>query len=462
MKKIGFKGTAAKVLQHLRGFLTSKFCFAWLFACAAAVVLLGKEVEGAIAFGMIISVILVVSDDIFATTLPFMLLCTFVVKCYDSFDAFKGYWLYAIPLAAALVFHFAVYRGKIRIGKTFWGLVAVAVAVTAGGLGTITKEEYLNAQALYYVVGLGAGMVALYLLLSTRFSKDRDYDVREYFCSVMYVVALFSVFMVAHAYITQLDAVIAGKGIEIQWSNNISTTMIIAMPFVFFRTKHRPVHLIVGTLILAATVATESRGGLVAGVFTYVICSVAGIIFDRKNRIVNLLFFGMAAIAAAVAAPEIWERITMTWYVDPVTGKKLLISPEEPRAKLFERMKEDFAANIPFGRGLGYEGNADVYEPRKFAMHWYHSAPMQILGSLGLTGAVCYCVQIVLRVWSVVTKTDPFRITVLLSFAGLWAMSLVNPGIFCPIPYEFTAMFMFLIVDMTQPARVSRAEGKEA
>ena len=40
-----------------------------------------------------------------------------------------------------------------------------------------------------------------------------------------------------------------------------------------------------------------------------------------------------------------------------------------------------------------------------------------------------------------------FNITVFISYAGLEMMSLVNPGIFCPLPYLFLITMFFVIVE---------------
>ena len=107
----------------------SPYFFALLFCAATVITIYDWEVMGAVIFVCIISLALIFCEDIFATTLPFLLLCVFVTKCYDSFDTFIGFAWMAAPAIFGLLFHFIIYRKKIRIGATLPGLNAVAAAV---------------------------------------------------------------------------------------------------------------------------------------------------------------------------------------------------------------------------------------------------------------------------------------------------------------------------------------------
>ena len=117
--------------------------------------------QGVIALVMIVAVMLVISSRLTDAMLPAMLLAVLVTVCYDSADKFLSpsfIWV-AVPAVAAVIFHFILYRKPLRIGRTFWGLCAVSVAVTLGGVGTITGAEYFSGTALFYVFALGIGMM---------------------------------------------------------------------------------------------------------------------------------------------------------------------------------------------------------------------------------------------------------------------------------------------------------------
>ena len=122
------------------------------------------------------------------------------------------------------------------------------------------------------------------------------------------------------------------------------------------------------------------------------------------------------------------------------------MSHNEARYELLRRVGTDIKSNMLFGRGLGYSGNSDIYNPVKGAMHWYHMMIPQIIGSLGVLGVFAYILQFTIRAYSVLRKTDAFKIVLGLSYLGLFLMSQVNPGEFSP-PYALTAVLIFVMVD---------------
>ena len=69
----------ATVLKQSRRFCESIWFSLLLFAYAALIVLVKGEVWGILSFALIISLLLVVCEDITVTTLPFLLACTFVL-----------------------------------------------------------------------------------------------------------------------------------------------------------------------------------------------------------------------------------------------------------------------------------------------------------------------------------------------------------------------------------------------
>ena len=137
--------------------------------------------------------------------------------------------------------------------------------------------------------------------------------------------------------------------------------------------------------------------------------------------------------------------IAITFFVKPILD---FVTPilvrlsggDSIREGLIHRAVQDFKSNILFGRGLGYKGNSDVHNPAEFAICWYHSSPFQVIGSFGLVGVTAFAYQL----WKRITH---FNITLFIAYAGLFLMSLVNPGEFCPIPYGLMATLLFIICD---------------
>ena len=71
--------------------------------------------------------------------------------------------------------------------------------------------------------------------------------------------------------------------------------------------------------------------------------------------------------------------------------------------------------------------------------------PAQIIGGMGLIGVVCYGYQLYNRAKLVFTKADSWGFVLGLSYLGVLLMSMVNPGEFCPLPFELLAVLLFIL-----------------
>ena len=71
----------------------------------------------------------------------------------------------------------------------------------------------------------------------------------------------------------------------------------------------------------------------------------------------------------------------------------------------------------------------------------------QIVGSLGLVGMFCYGKQMVERFAMIFRKPDAYVWTLGLSYIGIFLMSQVNPGEFCPLPYELLTVITFIMIE---------------
>lgn len=436
-----------KVISVMRSALMSKTCM--IIQCLVAVIsiiLRRSENELAIVYGdlvlaAIFCLIIVICDDLMTTTLPFLLISTISIKCYDSFDLFIQYVYIAPVIVASIIFHFIVYRQPIDFGKTWKGALAVAIAVTLGGLGKISVAEYFSGTALYYTVGLGFGMFGIYLLMNSHFGWSKKYNMRYRFSFIMTLAGLVCVFMIAHHYYMYWENFTSSLSpVYFQWRNNVSTILLLTMPFTFFLSSSHYVYFFAGLLQYIAILFTGSRGGAISGTITVALCLIVLVYCDVRNRKKTLII-----IASTVF-------VMLTFFVRPLMRffaplLERIADGDEIREGLISRAIEDFNSNIVFGRGLGYNGNADIHEAPKFAICWYHSSPFQVIGSFGLVGVAAFLFQFYNRMKVIWERITQFSLTLFVAYAGLFLMSLVNPGEFCPIPYGLMATLLFIICD---------------
>lgn len=428
--------------------LLNRYCYLLLFCLAAAVSVLRQEVLGAVLFVFIICIFLVVSDDLVTVFLPLLLMCVFLTSCYDSSSTFiKFAWL-AVPVVAAFIFHFAVYRGEFVLGSSIWGLFAVAVAVTMGGISWISGFEYFNLVSFYYMIFLGVGMIAFYIGIKSQFSRKRDYDLKEQIALIFYIMGVFACFV---ALFNVMPEIKTEKGLAIptdfQPANNLSTFMMFALPCPFYFARKNKAHLVIPFVMLAAMFFSGSRAGLLLGTAEIIVCLLIWIIFDKRQRFfyicLTIFFVGFVAVFKSNIIALLSQA-----------GLYPFVSEDETRVKLIRRAFKLFFKNPIFGHGLGYQGLYDLYCPKTGAMGWYHMMIPQIIGSMGIVGIAAYLYQginqlrIVFKAYKNSVDGEKFAVlTLMLSYVGILLMSQVNPGLFCPLPYYLMAVILFATMD---------------
>ena len=473
------------IISKLRKFFLSRTFMLLVALIAGVFVSLGAEVASMVFFAVLIAFILIVCDDIVATTLPFLLLCASVLQCYNFIETnIKGnemfYISLGIPVAIFVVFaffyHFIKYRQGFKIGKSFYGIVAVAVAVTFGGIGSISAKEYFGGASLYYIAGLGIGMVVCYLLIKSQLEIPRDYDLHEKFSDIMCIAGLFLCFFMVEIYIENFVALkrvteiglldfvkdpekyvwtISGANeYMLQPGNNISTMLMLFMPFAFFKaakSKKHIYHLITAFLMLATIVLSRSRGGIYLGTVEFVLCLVA-YSFMAKDKASKIVGWSLVACAAAVGAFAVlgFDLVDRTKAViDALIKEMNEPGGSESRVGLLVGAIENFKESPIFGKGLGFIDPElmQYYSGKTGTIQWYHMMIPQIIGSMGIVGVLAYGYQIIGRISAVIKKFSPYVLTLGLSYLGMLLMSQVNPGEFCPLPYELMVVMLFILIE---------------
>lgn len=478
---------AASIISGLRKLFLGKV-FMWIQALAAAGVLIyaGTSASdvlsydiiayGGIGFVILASLMLIICDDLTAVVMPLMLISIMVLPCYDSFNTFiKFIWLVPIPISA-LLFHFIAYRRRLELGTSFFGLLAVAVAVTLGGIGSITADEYFTPMSMYYTIMLGVGMCAAYMLIKPQVYERREYNISDKFIDVMFIAGLFAGFVAIFLMYREClssdvnplelirgliqnnadaEALERAKAIEVQAQNNLSTIMMICMPFAFYKTIKRSAWYLVSIpFIMLGIYILKSRGGCLFGTLELIIC-VTAFSFIIKRKPLRIICRIAAAIMLAVFAVGIYYELTHDF-----------VSSDEARAKLITRSFEDLLENLPFGKGIGNQANRDIYDGRTGSLIWYHMMWPQIWGSMGLVGVLAYIYQLFNRTRLTLKKLNPYSLTFAMSYVGLFLMSQVNPGEFCPIPYTLLGVIMFIMIenqpDKKESDKSSKKQAKKA
>ncbi len=431
--------------DRARNFLEGKIFTSLVLLAAALFVVFEVEAYGAIALLYVSGVMFIFLDNLIVPLFPILLASTFVIKCYDSASLFMPLWYLGIFPVGALVYYLIKNRGKFTVGKSFYGILAVAIAVTLGGLFEIRKEEYFGGASLYYVLGLGFGMLLLYLVFRAQAKENDRYSIYEKYTDILCVVGLFASFVVVEHYLKNFS----GTLLSFQWSNNIATILMFLMPIPLYKMQKNKAYVLLFLLNYAAILLSNSRGGWLMGTVEFVIC-VFVYVTVSKNKTLKRVFYSVSGVALAAAL------IYGAYEIFLSDGFNFIVH-SEARTKLIARSFEDFAKNPLFGVGIGNTDNSDLYHGKVGTMCWYHMMIPQIVGSLGAVGIYCYGKQIVERFGMAFKNATPYSLVLGLSYLGMLLMSQVNPGEFCPLPYELLVVLNFIMIEKYNEKKVAYA-----
>ena len=439
-----------------------------VFFAALLIVAFRWEVVGCLVYLGIVGAVLVLSDRISDAFLPLILMTVFVTRCYDSFDVFIRYIPFYAVVLLCVAFHLIYYFKKPTFGTSFPGLVAVTVALTLGGIGSLSAAAYFRPMNLYYVLGLGIMMPILYVVAKPR----ADAEARDRFTRALFLAGCLAAFAVAIFYARGWNEFRETyHALSFQSSNNLATFLMISLPIGFRYSKKTRAWIFIPVLQYLALLFCDSRGGTIFGTLEFFALLVF-FCFYRSDRFRRICFIAIALLIVVLAVALLPRVLTFYRYDEKIphfselTFRQLLraaftsvVDNGEARVGLLKRSFADFKSNPLFGVGLGYTGNEDLYHPVKGAMNWYHMWLPQIWGSLGIVGLLCFGYQLFLRIKRAFTRREFPEVTLSLCYAGLLLMSQVNPGEFCPFPYALIATSIFILIE--PPPKVGTTEPEE-
>lgn len=372
-------------------------------------------------------------------TLPFLLLSLLLIFCYDSFSVFIRYiWLLPI-LVVSMTSYLVRKRPPLCRGASLFPLIAVSVATLLGGIGMISPEDYFRPASLVFMMGLGPGLILSYWIVKNELKEERDREMLLGDLLRWGLVAAAVVFYYAVPVMVQSRSFYLPKSAVPQWSNNIATMLMIALPASLAAKNKRLYHYSFVFVIFLATVLAGSRGGqLLVGVELLLCLFVAWRQEkDFSKRLWCRTLFLYAVMAAGyIVSVYIYNAVRVGFF-----------EGEDVRLRLLARGFSDFLENPLFGSGLGYRGNADLFSGKEGTINWYHIFVSQVVGGLGIAGILAWSYQLFTRARLAWRARHSHMISLALCYLGLFLMSMVNPGEFCPVPYAFLAVCLFAALE---------------
>lgn len=404
-----------------------------------------QPVYGVMVLGGLCILLLLLCQDLMAPLCPFLMAFLLSTQCYEQLDSLLPCALLVPPLLLSLLWHLLLWPVSLRPGRCTGPLLLVSAATALGGLGTLSLSEALDPLSLYYSLGLGPGMLLLYLLFRAQLGQPRAYDLRDCFARLLCTLGLSMAAAVLLAYAREL---LAGGRLEgllyLPYRNFAASVLLLALPMPFYLCRRDRRQLLCAAVMALALLLSGSRSALLFGCILLLLCCWYLTRIRVLRREFCWLLLGLAALGVLLAAPALLQLLLSSR--DP--GE--LQSSNSHRLQFLQRALRDFLDAPLFGVGLGSRRNADVFPGVAGSMVFYHNSVAQVLGSMGLLGAVAYGRLLWVRV-RLLRGRDPFLRAVGLSYLGMMLLSLCNPGAFCPFPNAALLVMLFALAEEFPP-----------
>jgi hypothetical protein len=399
----------------------------------------GQPVYGVVALGCIVIWLLAACPDLLAPVCPFFMAFLMSTQCYGQLSDFLPCAALVPPLVLALLWHFAVWPVTLRLGRSGMGLALVSIATLLGGCDVISRKQAVEPLSLYYTLGLGVGMLVLYVLFRSHLTEKRTYDLHRRFAGIFCALGMCMALAVLLAYLKAWLANGAVVGVlYLSYRNFATSVLLTALPMPFYLSlKHRG-HLVTGGVMALALALTGSRSALLFGAVILALCGV----YLMRHGVISRRCLTALAVAAGIAVLAAGP-VVLQWVLHSRMGEDIQDSNSD-RLQFLARAVDDFLRHPVFGIGLCSTRNADVFSGVEGSMVFYHNSVAQVMGSMGLVGIVAYGRLLHDRIALLREGgRDPFMQALAVSYLGMVLISLCNPGEFCPFPNAAMMVMLF-------------------
>ena len=278
----------SRLSRAAQRFWMSRAYFPVLLTVSAAFMAAGEPVYGVAALGCIVIWLLAACPDLLAPVCPFFMAFLMSSQCYGQLTDFLPCAALVPPLLVALLWHFAVWPVTLRIGRSGLGLALVSIATLLGGCDVISRKQAMEPLSLYYTLGLGVGMLVLYVLFRSHLTEKRSYDLHrrfaEIFCALGLCMALAVLLAYGKAWLAEGHI---GGVLYLSYRNFATSVLLTALPMPFYLSLRHRGHLATAAVLALALALTGSRSALLFGGILLTLCCVylmrSGVI-SRRHR----------------------------------------------------------------------------------------------------------------------------------------------------------------------------------
>lgn len=421
--------------------------FPALLGVLALTLATGWHVSGAAILVGIAIWFMAMCPDLLAAVCPMILAIFPTAPEYENLSVFLPCLPLLFLFVAATILHFFIWPVQIRLGSSRYGLAMVSVAAILSGCDNLPLGQRTTPLMLYYTLGLGAGMLAVYAAVRSALAEKRRYDVKHRFALIWLTAGLGMALVVVSLCWRHLDGFAALDGAipEFKCRNFCAAMLLTAFPAAFYLAARRRLYLIAAGVMGVAMVFTGSRSALLFGA----VLAVLGCIYLVRFGVFSRRTMALLLLAAAVFMALFGVQALKTLY-DSRIIQGHLVGRSEMRWQLLAHSVKDFLAHPVFGAGLGNTAHSSLTSGVPGSMFFYHNLAAQAAGSMGLLGLAAYGILIGDRARLLFKgRRDPFMMMLAMSYLGMLLLSMTNPGECCPFPNEAMVVTLFAVAEHT-------------
>lgn len=409
----------------------------------------GWNIAGMLAMILLLEFFRVFCSDLKAGLLPIFLFFLLGSKYFHELNVLTPWW-WLIPVhVICSILHFRLRKKRVRVCGNYKSMIAVSIALICGGWGYISLEEYLSLTTLYYAFGLGFMMLGFAFLYAGDIQYGNSHRNADTYAAILYCMGLFASFVVLNYYLHYRESVEFGistfgeypmeSGILFMRPRNYLTTILVTtLPMAFrFASKDKQ-HYASAVLIYVCSMLTGSRSGVLFGTLVFAACLYLNWMHPlRKGR--RRIVLGLAM---ALGALVLIFLISHTAFRSRLVNGEL-IPVTDTRMVWLKRSVEDFLANPLTGIGISNMKNSVIYIGVTGSMVWYHNYFEQIIGSMGILGILAYSWLLRDRFTLSIKMFRYGEPMLAMTYIGMFLVSMVQPGEFCPLPNELMIILLF-------------------
>ena len=357
------------------------------------------------------------------------------------------------PAAISVLIHVFKYRYKPNLGKLFFPIVMVTVALFTGGITSPYIGDYL--RGLASMISLGPALIIVYLFFLNYLHPPKHFCLKTYFCKCVVFMTLFAGIMSTIVLYNQevLHNTVYTKN-ELGWANiNVVGTMILlSIPLCFYlmiKTGHVLRWFSLVAIFTAFAFIIQSSLVLLFLITSLpVITCYSYFKIDQSNRVKYLNFaFGFLVLAVAVVCVILVTDYTV------LTNFFKIASVTNGREMLYNEALSLIKENPLFGVGLGYYNDEFWFMNNDFKLsnlrvYNFHSTFLHVFATMGIIGMVAYVYYFIQRTRTLTQKNSRYSKFAFTSFLLFSMHGMMDTCEFNMIPLVIILTLIFVVAEI--------------